>query len=57
MIRRSRRESERLLMTHRYESISLISARSKNRVPPMIRYGMPLRFMAYSNALDWALVR
>ena len=33
------------------------TGRSKNRVPPMIRYGIPLRLKAYSRALDWALVR
>ena len=57
MMRPRRRSSARLLMTQRYDSISLTSARSKNRVPPMTRYGMPFRFRANSIALDWALVR
>ena len=57
MMRRSRRSSARLLITHRYASMSFTSARSKKRVPPMMRYGMLLRLKAYSNAFDCAFVR
>ena len=57
IMRSSRKSSVRLLITHKYASISLISARSKNRIPPTTRYGMPLRLNANSRALDWAFVR
>ena len=57
MMRRSRRSSAGLHMTHRYASISFTSARSKNFTPPTILYGTPLRLKAYSKALDWAFIR
>ena len=57
MMRVRRRSSLGEEITLKYASTSLTSARSKKRVPPMMRYGMPLRLKAYSNWLDWAFMR
>ena len=57
IILRSRTLSAGLLITEAYARISLISARSKKRMAPIILYGIPLLAIACSMARDMALVR
>ena len=56
-MRRSEISSAGFTTTLRYAVTSRISARSKKRVPPTMRYGTPARMNASSIARDWALVR
>ena len=55
---RSRRiSSSGLLMTLKYAIMSRTSFRSKNRVPPMIRWGTPCLANIRSKVRDWEFMR